>query len=103
MNRPQFALWLDDVRSMPEGFDFHVRTVEEAVTVLRTGRVTHISFDNDLGEDAGEGYQVADYVESAAFHKEILPLTWTVHSANPVRRSHIEAAMGNAEKFWRRK
>jgi hypothetical protein len=45
----KIALWLDDVRPMPEAFDVHVKTAEEAIALLRRGIVVKISFDHDLG------------------------------------------------------
>jgi len=94
-------LWLDDVRSMPSPYNFHAKTSQEAIEKLKTGKVTHMSFDHDLGpEEAGTGYDVAKWIEEAAYNKEISKIAWRVHSANPIGAKNIERAMQSAERFW---
>lgn len=94
-------VWLDDVRPMPNGFDIHVTTAPQALELVQTGKVSYVSFDNDLGPDeAGQGYQVADLIERLAFQNKIPRIGWDVHSANPVRRQHIIIAMSAADRFW---
>ncbi|MBY0227710.1 MAG: hypothetical protein K2W96_00380 [Gemmataceae bacterium] len=92
-------LYLDDVRDMPPGFDHCARTAAEALDLLRTGRVAFLSFDHDLGTEE-TGYTVASWIERAAFDGTLPRLGWAVHSANPVGRANIEAAMRNADRFW---
>jgi hypothetical protein len=102
-------LWLDDKRNPDDPEiqkDFHsrpgmvwVKTVEEAKKVLKTGRVTYISFDNDLGLPE-EGRHLADWIEEQAFHKSLPPIEWTVHSQNSAATRYIIMAMKNAEKYW---
>lgn len=93
-------LWLDDVRPMPNAFDYHAKTAEDAIEQLKTGNVQVISFDHDLGEEInGTGYDVACYIEKAVYLKEIPMPNWQVHSANPVGKKNIERAMKSAEKF----
>jgi hypothetical protein len=41
-------VWLDDVRDAPDGW-VHVQTPEEAIELLRSGKVKEISLDHDLG------------------------------------------------------
>ena len=97
-------LWLDDLRPMPAEFNHHVKTADDAIKVLETGRVKRMSFDHDLGpEEAGTGYDVAKWVEEAAFNKEIPPFEWRVHSANPVGARNIENALKGAERYWKEK
>lgn len=94
-------LWLDDERKMPGGFDLHARTAAEAITVLETRRVSYVSLDHDLGDDAaGTGYEVAAWIERAAAEGRLSRLGWTVHSANPPGRARIMRAMESAERFW---
>lgn len=95
------ALWLDDVRPMLGEFNFHARTASEAIAVLRVGVVEKISFDHDLGESmAGSGYDVACWIEKAAYFGYPRIPDWSVHSANSVGRKNINSAMANAEKYW---
>jgi hypothetical protein len=100
-------VWLDDVRPMPPGFAVHVRTAAEAIALLWTGTVAHISLDHDLGEAAnGTGYAVATWIEEAAFRwaqgdpTGLPPLTWAVHSQNPVGVRNMLCALRRADRFW---
>jgi hypothetical protein len=94
-------LWLDDVRPMPNDFVCHCLRAKEAINFVRMGMVSHISFDHDLGEpENGTGYDVAKVIEEGAFDGTIPPMTWAIHSANPVGRKNIEVAMKNAERYW---
>ena len=100
-------VWLDDVREMPHGFDHHVRTATEAITLLATGAVRQISLDHDLGdEENGTGYEVAKWIEAKAFawgrgeDTGLPPLEWQVHSQNPVGVGNMTQALRNAERFW---
>jgi hypothetical protein len=95
-------LWLDDIREMPNSFDVWAKTANEAIEHLKDGNVGFISFDHDLGEGAGTGYDVAVWIEEKAFRKEIGPMGWQIHSANTVGKIKIGMAMMNAEKYWRK-
>jgi hypothetical protein len=94
-------VYLDDLRPAPPGFDVLVRSAAEALAILQTGQVTFLSFDHDLGTEE-TGYTVAKWIEQAAFAGALRSIGWAVHSANPVGRGNIEAAMRNAERFWER-
>jgi hypothetical protein len=86
-------LFLDDVRDPPVGTVWHVcRTAVEAITIVRTGRVTHISFDYDLGEGPS-GYDAARVIGKLVATGTIAMPEWTVHSANADGRAGIEASM----------
>src|SRR3990167_6160854 len=93
-------LWVDDIRPMPEGFDLWAKTANEAVALLLMNTVGFVSFDHDLG--GSTGYEVAKWVEQAAFEGLIGPFEWEVHSSNPVGRQNIEAALRKAEQYWSR-
>ena len=94
-------LWLDDVRSMPEGYDIHVTTASEAINYLENNTVTEISLDHDLGsEEAGTGYMVACWLEEAAYEHSCKPIVMHVHSANPVGVDRMSAALKNACNYW---
>ena len=94
-------VWLDDVRPPPKGYDIHVATARGAIGILRTGMVTFISFDHDLGAGVNKtGYDVAKWIEENAYSGLLRPIEWEIHSANPVGRNNIEKAMLNAKKFW---
>ena len=95
-----FRVWLDDVRPMPEGFNVWYKNPHELLELIKTGDVIHISFDHDLGT-LDNGYWLAMQIESLAFHGNIPPMTWDIHSANPAVRKNIAAAMTSAGGFWR--
>ena len=91
-------LYLDDLRSTPEGFD-RVYSYEEFVTYLeKKGLPDFISFDHDLGEDFS-GYDCAKYlVEYCLVHHLPLP-NYKVHSQNPVGKENIERLLENFKKY----
>lgn len=102
-------LWLDDQlhdmytpeRHTPNGY-VGVSTALDACRLLKSKRVSHISFDHDLGKGTDDqgGYIVARFIEKGAAMGTISSLTWDIHSANPVGRKNIELAMKSAERFW---
>jgi hypothetical protein len=86
-------VFLDDERQTPEGW---VRTysVEETIRLLETGKVTHVSLDNDLGDDVPEGYLVADWLDERSFLDPTYPVpVITVHSSNAARLDHMRRAI----------
>ena len=93
-------VWLDDLRAMPpKGYDLHAHNYREAIAALSRGTVTRISFDHDLG-NGKTGYDVAKFIEKGAHDGSISRIEWSIHSANPVGRNNISAAMMAAEKEW---
>jgi len=86
---------------MPEEFDVHVRTADEAIELLRSGRVIEISLDHDLGEEVnGTGYDVALWIEEHAFYGDLPKLKWHIHSQNNVGAERMLTALQNADRFW---
>ena len=105
-------LWIDDVRTSPDGWVW-CKSSKEAVDLLikhniepNEDRITHISFDHDLGIDIDgsldEAIVVAKFIEEAVYNKLMLSkIHWDVHSANPVGKTNIEMTMESAERFWK--
>lgn len=93
-------IFLDDVREpVPAlGNVIVVRDARTAMDLVRTGLVSWISFDHDLGTDL-TGYDVAMLIEDLVFMGDIRCPEWQVHSANPVGRERIKMAMLGAEAF----
>ncbi len=113
-------VWLDDVRPMPEGFDIHAKTADEAINLLASGQVEMISFDHDLapehyavalaemdGFDVGgaagypdpkTGYDVARWLELAVVKGRVKMPEWSIHTANPPGGDRIRAALQSAER-----
>lgn len=94
-------IWLDDERPMPPAFDCHARTAQEAIDLLTAGGVTAISLDHDLGVvENGTGYDVACYIEQAAYSGTLAPIEVIIHSANPVGRARMEQAIVKSCIYW---
>lgn len=95
-------LYLDDERPTPPGWE-RATTAAEAVARLQAGGIVEISLDHDLGPpEAGTGYDVACWIEEAAATGRLPALLWRIHSANPVGRARMEAALRSAERWWSR-
>jgi hypothetical protein len=71
-------LWVDDVRKPPSDEWVWVKTVRDAMGILRHNTVEKVSLDHDLGEDATTRPIVLWMCET-----ERWPRTVLVHSANP--------------------
>lgn len=91
-------IWLDDERPAPKDY-ICIKTAQEAIILLKTNQVTHISLDHDLGTD-DTGYTVALFIEQAAYNKTLQPLRVAVHTQNTVGRKNICMAIQNAYKYW---
>ena len=87
-------VFLDDVRFPSEVYGERadeewtvVSTVDEVYDLLRTGKVTHLSLDNDLGTGQEEGHKVLPWMmQNDLWPSEEL----YVHSANPYWRGLME-------------
>ena len=55
-------VFLDDKIKEPVGW-VRTYTVEKTIEALKTGTVTHLSLDNDLGEGLKEGHKVLEWLE----------------------------------------
>jgi hypothetical protein len=92
-------LWIDDVRPKPNDDWLHVISSEDAIKMLIDYEFDEISFDHDLGGD-DVAYLVALWIEAQAYAGKLKPMKWKVHSANPVGKANIEAAMRRADEYW---
>lgn len=89
------GLWLDDLRSPPDGW-LHAATAKEAIKYLSTFEIETVSLDHDLGPaSAGTGYDVACWLEA---NPENLPFRASCHSQNPVGARRIRAALASAKR-----
>lgn len=85
-------IFLDDLRDPPDDSWTVCRTAEEAILKLSEENVEEISLDHDLGAEL-TGYDVAKYIEQQVVMNRMPCPRWSVHSANPVGRQNIAAAM----------
>lgn len=91
-------VYLDDERTTPPGWR-RVYWPNEAIELLKTGQVTEISLDHDLGDDErGTGYDVVLWIEQAVFTEGFKPPLIKVHSANSSAREKMEQGIRQIEK-----
>lgn len=110
--RPHFEkgahvrLWLDDERPAPEGWT-RVFNQFQAIFMLEAAGhedfvVDAISLDHDLGPNAGDGYQVACWLEEQASMSRRVPGELYCHSANSVGRARILQAFDSIRRIQER-
>lgn len=88
-------VYLDDERQTPEGW-VRVYWPDEAIELLKTGQVTEISLDHDLGDDErGTGYDVVLWIEEQVVCEGFDPPKMKVHSANSSARFKMELGINN--------
>lgn len=95
----RLKVFLDDERITPEGW---VRTFwpEEVIALLKTGQVTDLSLDHDLGDDDhGTGYTVLLWLEEHVALHGMKPPKIRVHSANSSARVKMEAAISSINRL----
>ena len=86
-------VYLDDEREASEEW-VRVRWPEEAIELVKTGQVTDLSLDHDLGDDErGTGYDVVLWIEEAVATGGFVPPRIVVHSANAPARAKMEAGL----------
>ncbi|MCH2176555.1 MAG: hypothetical protein MK193_12590 [Lentisphaeria bacterium] len=91
-------VYLDDERQTPEGWT-RVYWPDEAIELLKTGKVEEISLDHDLGDDErGNGYEVVLWIEEAVITKGFKPPKMKVHSANVSARKKMEQGIQAIQK-----
>ena len=92
-------VYLDDERPTPAGWS-RVYWPEEAIALLETGNVSHISLDHDLGDDDhGTGYDVVLWIEEAVMTRGFAPPQMSVHSANSSARQKMEQGIQSILRY----
>lgn len=94
-------LWLDDVRLPPAGYSKWVKTADECIEALETGKYTHVSLDHDLADEHYHGDKPANaYKEKTGMHvvlwmveNQNFPAEVRVHTMNPVGRHNMMTAL----------
>lgn len=93
-------VFLDDERDTPEGW-VRVYWPDEAIAHLKTGMVTDISLDHDLGDDIrGTGYDVVLWIEEAVALHDFVPPRIKVHSANSSARDKMLSGIKSIERLY---
>lgn len=98
-------IWLDDIRDAPDESWTVVRRAYPCILMLANAGwnddplVDELSLDHDLGDDSDSGYEVAQWIERQAFEGNwnAVPAKISIHSANPVGRKNMQAAIDSIE------
>lgn len=93
-------IYLDDERTAPNGWKL-IKTPKEVIKLLKTGKVTELSLDHDLGDDKkiGTGYDVLLWLEKEVYINNFKPpKIIKVHSANISARTKMEQAIQSIKK-----
>ena len=86
-------VYLDDEREAPHGW-VRTRWPVDTIELLKTGEVTDLSLDHDLGDDErGTGYDVLFWIEEQVAMEGFVPPAMSVHSANSSARIKMEAGI----------
>ena len=103
-------IWLDDIREPPEDYTVWCGSVKEVKGWLRmwfkhssASGCCEISLDHDLGENQPTGYDLIKWLEEKVMRQGCSFPKIRVHSANPVGRKNIEAAVKRIEKYLNEK
>ena len=103
-----FKMYLDDLRTPIEEYDFVVKSYEEAIEVIKVnGMPSFISFDHDLGIDENgnslkTGYDLAKWIVVNDLNNTfVLPsdFKYKVHSQNPIGKKKIITLIDGYLKF----
>lgn len=87
-------IYLDDVRTIPEGF-IGLRSFTEFITYIEAnGLPDFISFDHDLGLQES-GYDCAKWLVAYCLDNEMELPDFVVHSQNPVGKQNIASLLSN--------
>jgi len=93
-------VYLDDLRESPIGWTL-TRTVCETLDLLKTGKVTELSLDHDLGYEK-TGYDVLLWIEEEVyFNKMFKAPKIKIHSANESARRKMELAIQSIVRLQR--
>jgi len=95
-------IWLDDIREPPDDGWLWATTVR-VVKMLKLEAMEEISLDHDLGENQPTGYDLIKWLEQKVITEGYSSPKIRVHSANPVGRKNIEAAVKRIEEFLENK
>jgi hypothetical protein len=95
-------LWLDDERKPPPGYSHWVKSADECIEALKSGKYDHVSLDHDLADEHYKeggwmphvskektGQAVVDWmIENSWWPAEV-----RVHTMNPVGRKNMLTAL----------
>lgn len=89
-------IYLDDMKSLPLTLRINnwilVRTYHEVIEHLKTGEVTALNLDHDLGE-LKTGYDVLLWIEEKVVKERFVPPIIEIHTSNPPARMRMLQAV----------
>ena len=93
-------VYLDDLRPTPPGWT-RCYWPDEVIEHLKTGKVTHLSLDHDLGDDdRGKGIDVIDWLKTAVndgFTE--IPTNIAIHSDNSIGKQYMISAINSLNRL----
>ena len=88
-----YKIWVDDIREMPEDYDYHIESVWEFICLecgLEYDDMILIDLDHDAGDYEDMG---GDYIQILRYMERMVPDHWVkthcvfrIHTANPPAR-----------------
>ena len=95
----RMRIYLDDERVAPAGW-VQARWPDEVIEYLKSGDVTELSLDHDLGDDErGTGYDVVLWLEEAVATRGFMPPRVAVHPANTSAKLKMEAGIRSIRRL----
>lgn len=87
-------IWVDDVRPMPDGYNFWCRSVNEGIAALQqlqTEQDIYLDLDHDAGVyavDGGDYIRLLDFIEADSLNADNR-FSFHIHSMNVVGRQNM--------------
>ena len=95
-------IWVDDEREMPDGYDYHSFTVDNAIALIKNAYhfndMLEVSLDHDAGDyvcDGGDYINILEYLEENCFVDSTWSnyvkdnITFHLYTANRVGRDNM--------------
>lgn len=92
-------VFLDDMRATPAGYA-RVYWPDEAIALLKTGKVELISLDYDLGDyERATGYDVLLWMQEAVTMSTFKPPEIHIHTADPSARIKMQMTAASIQQL----
>lgn len=95
-------IYLDDMRPLPAWAEENnwilVGTYDEIIKHLKTGKVTEVSLDHDLGLQP-TGYDILLWIEEKVVNEEFVPPAISIYTMNLAVRGRMEQAV---DSIWKK-
>jgi len=98
-------VYVDDIRNLPYTLCVNdwilARSYDEAIEYLKTGEVTELSLDHDLGEGPS-GYDILLWIEEKVVKEEFIPPTIYIHTMNSAARYKMKQVVDSILRHRRK-